>query len=362
MISLRLRDRDAIITSDNIIFRVYGYSHPPQAYICDPEYAPASTYRSKDSRAYRASGERVYYKFYADEGLRFVQRKYPQCMVWYQPLQKKLVGVKKGHIVETIQPEKKLQYLSKKQPADTLLQALHELLNLIQERSKLSKPSFGVFGSLLHNLYHPAFSDLDLIIYGTEELRHLRETLKTIYQEDNSALRNEFDSIESVRGKRWRFQNYSIREYLWHQRRKQIYALLHHRRSGRNIKTEFEPVKKWEEVQDDYNASTRILQRGWIKLLARVTDDNDAFFMPSIYQIEPIKIFDGTHVDHIKRVVSYVEEFRMQAQRDELVIVEGTLEQVSSSRQNFHQVTLTYGPRYYEQVLKVEKLSPNEHP
>ena len=88
-------------------------------------------------------------------------------------------------------------------------------------------------------------------------------------------------------------------------------------------------------------------------MLAYITDDNDAPFMPSIYRIEPFKILEGEHVEHIKQVVSFVEEFRLQAKRDELVLVEGNLEQVSTAKQTFHQVTLTYGPRYYEQTLKV---------
>ena len=54
---------------------------------------------------------------------------------------------------------------------------------------------------------------------------------------------------------------------------------------------------------------------------------------------------------------SYMEEFRQQAKKDETVIVEGNLEEVVSPKGSFHQVTLTYCPRYYEQVLKVEGLN-----
>jgi hypothetical protein len=53
------------------------------------------------------------------------------------------------------------------------------------------------------------------------------------------------------------------------------------------------------------------------------------------------------------RVFSYMEEFRQQAQENETVIVAGNLEEVVSPKGSFHQVTLTYCPRYYEQVLKV---------
>ena len=57
------------------------------------------------------------------------------------------------------------------------------------------------------------------------------------------------------------------------------------------------------------------------------------------------------------RVFSYMEEFRLQAQKDEEVCVEGNLEEVVSSKGKFHQITLTYCPRYYEQVLKVAGLN-----
>jgi len=350
---LRLRDRDAIITYNKMIFRVYGYSHPINAYICDPEYAPANIYKSKDPRAYRAKCKQVCYKFYTDEGLRFVKQKYPQYMIWYKPLQRSLVGVKKEQITETRQPEKTLQTLLKKQPTDSLLQALHTLFDYLLQRLSLSTTDFGVFGSLFHNFYHPKYSDLDLIIYGEKKLKRLRETLNTLYQEDDSPLRNEFDNPQLVKEKHWKFQNYSLKEYVRHQKRKQVYSLFHHKESDRTIKTEFEPVRRREEIQNEYNPNTRIIRKGWIKTLARVTNDNDAPFMPSIYQIEPMKISEGEHVDNLQRVVSYVEEFRIQAQRDELILVEGNLEHVNTPKHTFHQVTLTYGPRYYEQTLKV---------
>jgi len=34
------------------------------------------------------------------------------------------------------------------------------------------------------------------------------------------------------------------------------------------------------------------------------------------------------------------------------------LEEVTTDEEVFQQITLTYGPRYYEQVLKVSKLGP----
>jgi len=350
----KLRDRDAIVTREGIIFRVYGYSHSPEGFVCDPEYAPAKIFQSENPRAYRVKGKRIYYKFYADEGLRFVQEKYPQYMVWSPLLQTRLVGVNQDQIIKAKHPDKTLKTLSQKKHTDPLLRALHELLNLVEPRSSLSKSDFGVFGSLLHDFYHPSFSDLDFLIYGREELKHLRETLSTIYNEKDTPLRNEFDTMESVREKRWKFKNCSLKDYVWHQKRKQVYALFDYK-SGRAIKVEFEPVKRWEEIQNEYTSKTSITRKGWTRLIARVIDDKDAAFMPSVYQIEPLNVIKGEPVDDILRIVSYVEEFRMQAFRDELVVAEGNLEQVNTPTQSFHQITLTYGRRYYEQTLKRTK-------
>jgi len=36
--------------------------------------------------------------------------------------------------------------------------------------------------------------------------------------------------------------------------------------------------------------------------------------------------------------------------------VEGNLEEVIIKTKTFHQITLTYGSRYYEQTLKVNKI------
>jgi len=350
--SLRLRDRDAIITGDNIIFRVYGYFHPPDAYICDPEYASATIYKSMNLRAPRGKRKPLYYKFYADEGLRFVQEKYPRYRIFYEPLQERFVGVPRTCIAKTRKPDKRFRKLIEKQPKDDLLKALHKVYGLVTSRSGLSEKDFGVFGSLLHGFYRPEFSDLDLVVYGREKLRKLCKALEDLYGEEDS-LRNEFESEKAVEGKIWKFVNYRPKEYIWHQRRKMIYVLFKDAEGGRIIKTEFEPVKDWKEICNEYNPNTRVIKRGWIRTIARITDDQDAPFIPSIYKIEPIEILEGPKVENLQRILSYVEEFRMQGKRDERVYVEGNLEEVFAPTRTFHQITLTYGPRYYEQVLKV---------
>lgn len=352
MTNKELRDRDSIVTSEGIFFRVYGYTHPPEGYICDVEYASSSIYRSKLPRAERRRTDgSLYYKFYADEGLRFVRENFPNHLLNYKPLGCTIVGVKKDNIYQTLKPEVKFREIIQSEAPDQLISSLKEIFYVLSSRSSLKIDDFGVFGSILHSFYHPDLSDIDLIIYGAKKLDQLKEVLNDLYGEGNFLL-NEFDDFESIKGKRWRFINYTPKEYLMHQRRKLIYAVLKSSYASRKVKVEFEPVKDWSEIINDYDPRVKIKKKGWIKAIARITNDREAPFMPSIYDVEIVDFLEG-EAENITRIVSYVEEFRMQAFTDEVVYVEGNLEEVIAPNGTLHQITLSYGPRYYEQVLKL---------
>ena len=106
---VKLRDRDAIETTEGLIFRVFGYSHPPGAYICDAEYASAKIFESKTPERPEQAKNEMYYKFYNDEGMKLVAKKYPQYLVFHEMLGLNLVGVKDNAIVEARKPEERLQ-------------------------------------------------------------------------------------------------------------------------------------------------------------------------------------------------------------------------------------------------------------
>lgn len=355
MAHLELRDRDGIVTPEGLIFRVFGYMHPQDGFICDAEYAPSELFQSENPKAFRSDGERVFYKFYEDEGWKFIHKNYPQHMIIHKPLGKKVVGVQRKNIAEVRKPEKTLRRLIESGPKDALTQALRRVLKLTVEEHGLSIGDFGVFGSLLHGFYNPRFSDIDIIVYGRSNIEKIRSILKELYMERKSCFRNEFADDTPIKGKSWHFKNINPSEFVWHQRRKLIYALFDDEASGRTIKVEFEPVKAWSEIRNEYLEIKKIIWKGWIKAVLRVIDDTDGPFMPSIYHVEPVEIIEGPRCDNIARVVSYLEEFRLQCQKDEIVYIEGNLEEIETKSGLFHQVTLTYGPRYYEQTLKVVK-------
>ena len=354
MANIKLRDRDSILTPEGLLFRVFGYSHPPKVYICDAEYASANVFTSTDQRAPRTGGNQHFFKFYNDEGIRLISKKFPQYTFFHEMLRQNVVAVN-PELSELRKPEERLQELMEAKAKDRLVDATQRVISTILEQTNFSVENLGVFGSMLHGFHHPDFSDIDLIVYGREENVRMREVLEALYADGSSDFSNEFSSVSVMEGKRWRYQNLTVKEFLWHQRRKQIYGLFNDIKSGRVTKTEFEPVKAWSEITSEYNSNARIMQKGWVKVKARIIDDTDAGFIPSVYIVQPLEVVSGPReAVEVVRVFSYMEEFRLQAQRDEIVLIEGNLEEVALPNGSFHQVALTYCPRYYEQVLKVD--------
>ena len=356
--NLKLRDRDSILTKEGLLFRVFGYNHPPNAYVCDAEYASGKIFQSADPRAPREGQQGLFYKFYNDDGMKFVAKKYPQYMLFHEMLGLEFVGITEKDLYEIHQPQERLAELLKQGPTDELLAAMERTLKIATENSGLATKDFGVFGSMLHAFHHPKYSDIDFTIYGKEQNLKMRQTLEELYEDQSSGLSNEFASEQVMEGKRWLFTNFDVKDFIWHQRRKQIYGFYDDRRhSGRVIKAEFEPVKAWSEITNEYNARHCITKRGWAKIKARVTADDDGPFIPSVYGVEPLEILEGPQAaGEVMRVFSYMEEFRQQVYKDEIVIVEGNLEEVQTPEPDaegcFYQITLTYCPRYYDQVLK----------
>jgi len=344
----RLRDRDAIVTADGLIFRVYGYWHPKSGYICDPEYASSKIYQSSNPKAYRQGKSGSFYKFYEHEGLEFVQHNYPEYSVHVKPLGERVVGVPLDLIESVRKPQDSLRLLLREPIKDSLVVSLSKAVEILCRRSSLKPRDFGVFGSLQHSFHHPLFSDLDLTITGSRALEKLLAVLEGLYDE-KSTFKNEFDTPPTKES--WKFRDFDYEKYVEHQRRKLIYGIFSPKEGERKIKIEFEPVKAYDEIFNEYTQEIRIVREGWIRAKVKIVDDSEAFFMPSIYQVELEKVLEGCEVNDVRRILSYVEEFRMQCRKSEVALVEGNLEKVSIKNETFRQITLSYGPRYYEQAL-----------
>lgn len=346
----KFRDRDAPVTPEGLIFRTYGYNHPEGSCFCDLEYAPETLYRTDDPRALRDGLPTRYYKFHFDGGLRFALDHDPPYKILHSSLNRMLVGVREEQLSYTVHPDERLRELMEAD-GDPLVEAAAEVLCLVIDNSTLRLEDFGVFGSLAHGFHNPQYSDLDFIIYGRRELRELRTTLEELYVE--GSLKNEFDNWTTRDPPaHWNFTHYSKEDYGRSQRQKHIYATHESKALGRTVKVEFEPVRRWDAVNNEYEVTERIESLGRVEAVGEILSCDEAGFMPSLYPIK-LKQIDA-YIDHqdVLRVVSYVEEFRLQLKPGETAVIRGNLERVEMRRREFYQITLSYGPDYFDQVLK----------
>ena len=347
---MRFRDRDSPISREGLIFRVYGYDHPRDSCFCDLEYAPEEVYTSVIQKSVRILGNRRFYKFYFDEGLRFIYNHFPEYLVFHKNLSQVLVGLKEDQIIQVVRPDERLKEILISR-GDPLTEELNKVLELVLEISSLDLGDFGVFGSISHGFHNHMFSDIDLIVYGKKELKELREALKSLYSEN--LLSNEFDDwTVEMPPLHWNFSNYSKKEYGWHQRRKLIYATRRSERLGRKVKIEFEPVRRWDEIRNEYDETRKIEKIGRIEATVKVISDEDSGFMPSVYLVEPLRT-DPNVANGVERVVSYMEEFRLQLEAGEVAQVSGILEKVETRNRYFNQITLSQGKGYFDQIIKL---------
>ena len=349
---MKFRDRDAPISPEGIIFRVYGYNHPVDAAFCDVEYAPANIYQSSEERAIRDGGDTLYYKFYFDCGLKFVREKYRMYVLPHKFLGD-AVGITSKQLKTVRRPDESLRTIYNSDIHDPLIDTMREILDQVLDISKLKLDNFGVFGSIMHQFYNTKYSDIDLIIYGHSELYELYDILGSLYK-NTKLFDNEFVSWTiSDPPLHWYFKRYSKEEYGWYQKRKRIYSIYKSKLLNRVVKIEWEPVRKWSEIHNEYDEIVNVEKVGWSGIKFRVTNDDGNGFMPTIYGIEVLEVTEGIKQYEIERIVNFVEEYRMQLFKDEIGYAYGMIEHVFTNTRDFYQLVLTYGENYFDQVLKL---------
>ncbi|UCD44427.1 MAG: nucleotidyltransferase domain-containing protein [Candidatus Bathyarchaeota archaeon] len=348
--TLRFRDRDAPVTKDGLIFRTYGYDHPPNSCFCDLEYAPDSLYQAEGTKALRQGPLNRYYKFFLDGGLKFALAQDTPYQIYHRPLGRMMVGVESGRISHIMRPEARLKELFSSD-GDALVEAAREVVYIVADNSDLRQDDFGVFGSLAHGFHSVQHSDVDLVVYGRRELSELRSTLTSLF--DGGTLENEFnDWTKYDPPHHWNFTYLTKVEYGEYQRRKLIYARYASESLGRRVNVEFEPVRRWDEVNNEYGITERIEPFGRVEARAEVLSDEEGGFMPSVYSVRVKEVSGDVDPRDVRRVVSYVKEFRMQLEAGETALIRGNLERVVTRDEEFHQIALSYGPDYFDQVLK----------
>jgi hypothetical protein len=305
----------AVETGDGLIFTVKGLVHPPRRTIAYLRYVPdPAGDRCRDGLRYR----RVYRFADQIEELRQRGREY---LVEDEAFGVQLQTVPDDDVRVVHDPRARLRHLAERGAGDALEAAALSLCDLIQGAAGVPGEALGVTGSLLFGLQNSA-SDLDLIVYGEDECRAVRDVLERLMSDPRSPLQRPGDeALAAIAAKHREDTLVSGADFARLQARK----VNEGRFGGRSCFVRF--VKRPDEVAERYE-DPRYEPLGSATVHARVADASEALFTPCRYLITEVVSEDGPTPPGLCEITSFRGRFTDQARRGEWVHAHGALERV----------------------------------
>jgi predicted nucleotidyltransferase len=316
---MKAREGDLIEAVDGNIFDVKGLIHPPDRVIAFIRFTP-------DPAGERVRGAKRYRKVYAlRERYELLRKEFPQYLVRDPVFNQWLCEVPVESVKQHYEPSKYLRQLRRRSALCELEKQALELAQLLRTKSRVSWSAFGVSGSLLVGMHTPE-SDIDLIVYGSQNCRTVYKTLTSLVRDEKSGLKpykkRDLEKLFDFRSKDtvMRFEDFARTES-----RKVL--------QGRFHETDYfiRCVKAWNEVSETYGA-VRYLSVGDAKVQATVVDDAEMIFTPCVYQIGDVRALEGKCAEPIREIVSFRGRFCEQARYGEEVVAQGMVESVETGR------------------------------
>ena len=121
----------------------------------------------------------------------------PQYLYKDEYLDRWMITIPKDSISETYIPSRQFMKIMQKKSKNPLEEKALELLNHISKRSGLSRGFLGIHGSISLGTYHDD-SDIDLSVYGAENYRLVKSSLKKLEEEGFLSLKRE-NKVEAKR-------------------------------------------------------------------------------------------------------------------------------------------------------------------
>jgi len=324
----KAREGDFIESVDKLIFDVKGLVHPPSRVVAFIRYVP-------DPNGDRRRDEEAYRKVYPlAERYELLQRKYPHYFVFDQIFGEYINEVPVQSIKRHYDPSDKLMALRRSRDLDTVEAKVLEFTESLREFTGLAWNKLGISGSVLVGLHH-ASSDIDVIVYGTENCLRAHETLRKMFTVKQTQLRAYgSEDLKRLYETRKKDTIMPLNDFLRIERRK----LSQGKFRGRDFFIRF--VKDWDEVKERYG-DVLYTSMGYAKIVARIIDDVDAIFTPCRYGLGGVQVLKGKKIGSIKEIVSFRGRFCEQAKLGEKVEAQGKLEKVHTKD----------GPKYYRLLL-----------
>ena len=336
------RDRDFVESVEGLIFCVIGNVHPVGRVLGYLKYVAnmPSNIRVKWSRNGVMYGRIL--PFYSATGVRhvldFLKKNYPEYVVFDRYRNVELIEVPINKIKIHYKPEERLKEIIE-DPKDPLEALAKELAMRISEESDVDIKYFGITGSILLKIHNLQYSDIDLVVYGSENAYRVRDALKRLYQEKDSGFSLPTGSILDS----WASDIIKIHPLTFEEAKILYSKYKWNRALYKNRQFSIHPVKLENEVNETWEQKI-FRPLGLATIRARVVEDKDSIFMPAVYEVEDVRVIDGVEkAKDVRYVVSYEGLYIDLAKKGEEIVAMGKLEEVEDTKRNEKYYQLTIG-------------------
>ena len=328
------RDRDYLITPERFIFAVIGNIHPIDRAIGYLKYIPDEGGKWGRARLrYRRALQHYNIPSLMDS-MRFLRANAPEYVFESSAHGFVLPAVPADRIVEHLRPEERLLQLRSAQHCDELESKALRLAEFLSQNSGVHVQSFGVTGSVLARIHDPAFSDIDLVVYGFDNAFRVRRYLQN--RKESSA--GEVRRLTRASQEKWVSERLRSTPLT----RENAIALLARKWNiGLFEGTEFSihAVHTEAEVRERYG-DEHYLPIGIVDATAKIADSSESLFMPAVYLVESTRLKGNLSGYRVDQIVSFEGLYADIAGKGETVLCRGKLEKVESASGVRHRIVV----------------------
>ena len=319
-------DGDTFVTKDGFILNTFGYEHPDDRVFAFLKYIPSQfkelfnvemlerTWKFGDNKLFRA--EKLYTAKNYQTFIEAFRKNFPDYLYYCPFRSKELITAPFDLIEQVFVPKDRFVWLENLPKRDKLQQMAIDLIHLISKEANIPLSDFGVHGSIALNMHAPE-SDIDFVIYGTENFRSVEEAIARLVNTGKLTyiIGNRIEAARKFQGK------YQGKIFMYN------------------------ATKKPEQVKEKYGAY-HYVPLDSVRFQATVSDDTETMYRPSIYKITSYNPHDDQSeldLDKIPvQVVSNIGLYRNVARCGSTIKVAGKLERVesTSSSEVFYQVVV----------------------
>jgi len=305
-----LRDGDAVVTAHGLIFYVFGYEHPSDRYHGFLKYVPEELASGFDLEwldvtwDYRGTTlMRPMALYDPDTYPRLIEsfrKTLPDYLHRDDSLDRTMITIPRALITWAHIPSRQLMLLAARGPEDPLEEKALGLLDLISDRSGVTRGFLGVHGSISLRTHHEG-SDIDLSVYGAENYSRVKAALLRLEEEGELTLKRN-DRIEVRRLNRglYRGEDFIVNA-----------------------------TRRYDEIDKRPRTYTPL---GTEEIEATCTSNQETAFRPAIYKVENPKSLatSDSNAQNVIEIASMIGMYRDTAREGERITARGVLERVET--------------------------------